>query len=50
MAVDPGAEQAFGSGADAYDRHRLGCPAEAVERALVELDLGPDSTVVDLAR
>jgi ubiquinone/menaquinone biosynthesis C-methylase UbiE len=49
MPVDPRAERAFGSRADAYDRHRPGWPAKAVERALAELDLGPDSTVVDLA-
>lgn len=49
MPVDPHAERGFGSGAEAYDRHRPGWPAEAVERALRELGLGRDSTVVDLA-
>jgi ubiquinone/menaquinone biosynthesis C-methylase UbiE len=49
MPVDPHAERAFGSRADAYDRHRPGWPPEAVERALSELGLGRDSTVVDLA-
>jgi ubiquinone/menaquinone biosynthesis C-methylase UbiE len=49
MPVDPHAERGFGSGAEAYDRHRPGWPVEAVERALRELGLGPDSTVVDLA-
>jgi ubiquinone/menaquinone biosynthesis C-methylase UbiE len=49
MSVDPHAERGFGSGADAYDRHRPGWPPEAVERAFAELGLGPESTVVDLA-
>jgi ubiquinone/menaquinone biosynthesis C-methylase UbiE len=49
MPVDPHAERGFGSGAEAYDRHRPGWPAEAVERALRELGLGRESTVVDLA-
>src|SRR2546421_962462 len=49
MGVDPHAERGFGSGADDYDRHRPGWPPEAVERALTELGLGEDSTVVDLA-
>ena len=49
MPVDPHAEHAFGSGADAYDRHRPGWPPEAVERALAELGVGADSAVLDLA-
>lgn len=49
MPVDPHAARGFGSGADAYDRHRPGWPPEAVERALAELELGPQATVVDLA-
>ncbi len=49
MALDPLAERAFGMRADAYERHRPGWPAEAVERVLAGLGLAPDSTVVDLA-
>ena len=49
MAIDPRAEQAFGSEAEAYERHRPGWPAEAVTRALRCLGLGPESEVVDLA-
>jgi ubiquinone/menaquinone biosynthesis C-methylase UbiE len=49
MPVDPHAEHAFGSDADAYDRHRPGWPPEAVERALAALEVGPESTVLDLA-
>jgi SAM-dependent methyltransferase len=49
MAIDPRAERAFGSEAEAYERHRPGWPAEAVRRALEYLGLGPESEVVDLA-
>jgi SAM-dependent methyltransferase len=49
MPLDPQAERGFGSGADEYERHRPGWPPEAVERALAELGVGVDSTVVDLA-
>ena len=49
MAIDPRAEQAFGSEAEAYERHRPGWPGEAVARALGCLGLGPESEVVDLA-
>src|SRR3954453_19493255 len=49
MPLDPLAERAFGTRADEYERNRPGWPAEAVERALSELGLARDSTVVDLA-
>src|SRR5881275_1196551 len=49
MALDPRAERAFGSEADAYERHRPGWPTEAVTRALEYLELGSDAEVVDLA-
>ena len=49
MAIDPRAEQAFGSEAEAYERHRPGWPGEAVAGALGCLGLGPESEVVDLA-
>src|SRR5437667_11734923 len=49
MAVDPRAEQAFGSEAEAYERHLPGWPGEAVARALGCLGRGPASEVVDLA-
>jgi SAM-dependent methyltransferase len=49
MAIDPRAEQAFGSQADAYERHRPGWPPKAVSRALRCLGFGADAEVVDLA-
>jgi SAM-dependent methyltransferase len=49
MPVDPYAQRGFGSGADEYERHRPGWPPEAVDRALGELGLGPEATLVDLA-
>ena len=49
MAIDPRAEQAFGSQADEYEQHRPGWPTEAVSRALGCLGLGAESEVIDLA-
>src|SRR2546421_1005746 len=49
MALDPRAERAFGSEADAYERHRPGWPADGVSWALRHLALGADAEVVDLA-
>jgi ubiquinone/menaquinone biosynthesis C-methylase UbiE len=49
MPLDPLAERAFGTRAAEYERNRPGWPAEAVERALAELGLDRESTVVDLA-
>ena len=49
MPVDPLAEAGFGQHADLYERSRPGWPAEAVERVLRELGLGPSSAVLDLA-
>lgn len=49
MAVDPHAARGFGSGADEYDRYRPGWPPEAIDRILLELGLGSDAVVVDLA-
>lgn len=49
MPVDPLAEAGFGQRADLYERGRPGWPAEAVERVLRELGLGPSSVVLDLA-
>src|SRR5436305_4385356 len=49
MPIDPRAEQAFGSQADAYEQHRPGWPVEAISRALECLGLGAEAEVVDLA-
>jgi ubiquinone/menaquinone biosynthesis C-methylase UbiE len=41
--------QSFDRAAREYERGRIDWPAEAVERAALELGLGPDATVLDLA-
>ncbi len=49
MTIDDVAARGFGTASDAYERGRPSYPEEALRLLVAELEIGPSSTVVDLA-